>query len=59
MTESDATSIVKLGKALKKVLKEIIVQTQAWIDEEAGTGKSSKVGRKTSQPRQAQEGARL
>jgi hypothetical protein len=39
MTESDATSIVKLGKALKKVLKEIIVQTQAWIDEEAGTGK--------------------
>jgi hypothetical protein len=39
MTESDATSIVKLGKALKKVLKEIIVQAQAWIDDEAGAGK--------------------
>jgi hypothetical protein len=38
MTESDATSIVKLGKALKKVLKELIVQAQAWIDKEAGTG---------------------
>jgi hypothetical protein len=39
MTESDATSIVKLGKALKTVLKEIITQAQTWIDEEAGTGK--------------------